>query len=47
MILQSLDDPVFSDAVRDIVPLEHVKSNKHIIYMETKTGAHLGYVEGK
>jgi predicted alpha/beta-fold hydrolase len=46
LVLQALDDPVFADRVRDIVPLEQLTANPHVVYMETAEGGHFGFVEG-
>lgn len=33
--------------VREIVPLEEMSANTNIVYMETASGGHFGYVEGQ
>jgi predicted alpha/beta-fold hydrolase len=47
LVLQSADDPVFCDAVREIVPLQEFKQNPNVIYVETPHGGHFGWVEGR
>jgi predicted alpha/beta-fold hydrolase len=46
LALQARDDPAFCDAVREIIPLEEMRRNPSIIYMETAKGGHFGYVQG-
>lgn len=46
LCVQSSDDPLFLSRVRDMVPIERLRENPHVMYLEVPYGGHLSFVQG-